>query len=343
MKTLSALSLARRPRLRWLPAALALLLSLPAAATDELLNVSYDVARGVYKDLNPAFVARWQAEGNPALRIDQSHGGSAKQARAVIDGLRADVVSMNSPLDIDAIARAGLIKADWATRLPHASSPSWSTILFVVRKGNPRQIRDWNDLVRPGVKVVLPNPKTSGNGRYSYLAAWQYALRQPGGSEARAREFVSTLLRNVPVLDTGGRGATTTFAQRGVGDVLLTFENEVKLIVQEFGADRFEVVVPSLTVRADNPVAVVDRNASRKGSSRAAEAYLRFHFSPEGQEILARNGLRPSDEAILRRHAAQFPAVNLFTIDEAFGGWTQAQKTHFADGGSFDQIALEKR
>ncbi|TAJ55707.1 MAG: sulfate ABC transporter substrate-binding protein [Nevskiaceae bacterium] len=314
-----------------------------ALAAEPLLNVSYDVARGVYKDFNPAFAADWKAKTGQEIKIEQSHGGSSKQARAVIDGLQADVVTMNNPLDIDAIAeRAGLLPRDWRKKLASDSAPSWSAILFVVRRGNPKGIKDWNDLVKPGVKLVIPNPKTSGNGRYSYLAAWEYAQRQPGASEASAKDFLTRLFANVPVLDTGGRGATTTFAQRGIGDVLLTFENEVRLIKDELGPDKFEVVVPSLTVRADNPVAVVEKNAARKGNAAAARAYLEFHYSDVGQEIFARNDLRPSNEAILKKYAANLPPLNLFTVEQAFGSWSNAQKVHFADGGVFDQIITGK-
>jgi sulfate/thiosulfate-binding protein len=319
---------------------LGLLLFLPvsAQAEDTLLNVSYDVSRTVYKDLNAAFAAHWKAKTGRELRIEQSHGGSSKQARAVIDGLEADVVTMNNPLDIDAIAdRAKLLPRDWATLLPHKASPSWSTILFVVRKGNPRGVRDWNDLVRPGVSVILPNPKTSGNGRYSYLAAWEFARRTSGGSDEAARAFVKNLFRNVPILDTGGRGATTTFSQRGIGDVLLTFENEVALIRAELG-DAFEVVVPSLTVRADNPVAVVQKFAAKHGRAELARAYLEFHYTPEAQALFAKNALRPSDAQALAGHGATFPALSVFTVEQAFGSWPQAQAAHFADGGSFDQI-----
>jgi sulfate/thiosulfate-binding protein len=328
----------KKKLLHALAAAAAVLAASAAQADATLLNVSYDVARGVYKDLNPAFAESWKKKTGETLKLDQSHGGSSKQARAVIDGLEADIVSMNSPLDIDAIAKAGLLPADWQKRLPYASSPSWSTILFLVRKGNPKGVKDWNDLVKPGVKLIIPNPKTSGNGRYSYLAAWQYALRQPGGSEAKAKDFVGALFRNVPVLDTGGRGATTTFAQRGIGDVLLTFENEVKLIQQEFGADKYEIVIPSLSVRADNPVSIVDKFATKHGNKARAQAWLDFHFSEAGQEIFAANDLRPSDEKVLSKHSNRFPKLQLFSVTEAFGGWPQAQKTHFADGGLFDQI-----
>ncbi|WP_245586162.1 sulfate ABC transporter substrate-binding protein [Solimonas soli] len=313
-----------------------------ARADTPLLNVSYDVARNFYRDFNPAFVADWKTRTGASVDIDQSHGGSSKQARSVIDGLEADVVTMNNPLDIDAIARAGILGKDWAAKYPHGASPSWSPILFLVRKGNPKHIRDWNDLVKPGVQIVIPNPKTSGNGRYSYLAAWQYALQQPGGSEQSARAFVTRLFGNVPVLDTGGRGATTTFAQRGIGDALLTFENEIRLIQKELGPDKFEVVVPSVTVRADNPVAVVDKYAAKKGHEKLAKAYLAWHFSEAGQEIIARNDLRPLDEAVLKKYAERFPAVNAFSVDAAFGGWPQAQATHFADGGVFDQIYAKR-
>ena len=325
--------------------ALAGLLMAPAAqATDyKLLNAAYDVSRDVYKDLNPVFAADWQ-KANPGntVKVDQSHGGSSKQARSIIDGLQADIAAMNSSLDIDAIAKAKLTKDDWSKRLPYASSPSWSTILFLVRKGNPKKIKDWNDLVRSDVKVVIPNPKTSGNARYSYLAAWEYARRQPGGNDTTARSFVSRFLANVPVYDTGGRGATTTFVQRGIGDVLLTFENEVQLITSEFAANQFEIVVPSLSVRADNPIAVVDRVVDKKKTRAVAEAYAKFHFSPAAQDIFAKHGLRPSDPAALARNASRFPDVKLFTVDEAFGGWETAHKVHFTDGGVFDQIYLKQ-
>lgn len=303
-----------------------------------LLNASYDVARDVYKDLNPAFVAQQKAQTGKTVVIDQSHGGSSKQARSVIDGLEADVVTMNNPLDIDQIAKAGLLPADWATRLPNRSSPSWSTILFLVRKGNPKRIRDWGDLVRPGVAVILPNPKTSGNGRYSYLAGWEWARRAAHGNDQAGQDYVRKLFANVPVLDTGGRGATTTFVQRGIGDVLLTFENEIGLLRAEFGAGDYEVVVPSLTVRADNPVAVVDKVAGKHGSTALATAYLRFHYSERAQAIFADNHLRPSDPAVLARHAARFPRVETFRVEEAFGSWKAAQDRHFASGGVFDQI-----
>lgn len=309
------------------------------AADYRLLNAAYDVSRDVYKELNPAFAAAWRtSHAGDTVRIDMSHGGSAKQARSVIDGLAADFVAMNSPLDVDAVARAGLLGADWARQLPHASGPSWSTILFLVRKGNPKDIRGWDDLVRPGVSVVMPNPKTSGNGRYSYLAAWEHARRLPGGSDASARAFVGRLLANVPVFDSGGRAATATFAQRAIGDVLLTFENEVRLTAAQFAGQGLQVVVPALSVRADNPVAVVSAVAARRGTAAVAGEYARFHFTPAAQEIFARHGLRPADPAVLARQGARFPKLALFMVEEAFGGWERAQKTHFADGGIFDQI-----
>jgi len=320
--------------LRALVAAALSVFSVHAIAAQPLLNVSYDVARDFYKDFNPAFAAEWKKKTGTEPVLQQSHGGSSKQARAVIDGLAGDVLTTNNPLDIDAVAKAGLLDKDWAKRLPHASSPSWSTILFLVRKGNPKQIKDWNDLVKPGVGVVIPNPKTSGNGRYSYLAAWEYALTQPGGNEDKARAFVASFLKNVPVFDTGGRGATTTFVQRGIGDVLLTFENELVLLQKEFGADKFDIVVPSLSIRADNPVSVVDKVAAKKGNSDLAKAYLEYHYSEAGQEIFAKNGLRPADEKILARHAATFPSLKLFAIDD----WAATYAKHFADGGVFDQV-----
>jgi sulfate transport system substrate-binding protein len=322
----------------------ALLLACSANAAEyRLLNAAYDVSRDVYKDLNPAFAAEW-ARSHPGntVKVDMSHGGSSKQARSVIDGLDADFVAMNSALDIDAIAKSGLLPATWAKQLPQASSPSWSTILFLVRKGNPKKIRDWNDLVRADVSVLIPNPKTSGNGRYSYLAAWEYARHQAGGNDAKAREFVARFTANVPVFDSGGRAATTTFVQRNIGDVLLTFENEVQLIAAEFGAQKVEVIVPSLSVRADNPVAVVAKVAARRRTTAVAQDYANFHYTAAAQEIFAKHGLRPSDPAVLARHAASFPKINLFTVEQAFGSWESAQKVHFSDGGIFDQI-MEKR
>lgn len=311
-------------------------------AETTLLNVSYDVTREFYKRYNPAFVAHWQKTTGQALAVNQSHGGSSKQIRSVADGLAADVVTMNGVPDVDQLAKVNLIPADWAKRLPNESVPYTSTILFIVRKGNPKGIKDWSDLVKPGVSVVIPNPKTSGNGRYSYLGAWIYALRQPGGSEATAREFVAKLFGNVPVLDTGGRGASTTFAQRGIGDVLLTFENEVALTVKELGADQVEAVVPSASILAENPVVWVDKVVKKKGTAQLARAYLEYLYSPEAQELAAEFYFRPTDPAILAKYTDRFPAIPLYVVPEVFGSWENAQKTHFADGGVFDQIYTKK-
>lgn len=328
---------------RLIAATLATSLSAAALAGPELLNVSYDVMRDFYKDLNPAFVKAYQAKTGETLVIQQSHGGSGKQARSVIDGLQADVITMNMPPDIDALHdKAKLIPENWASRLPNNSLPFTSLQVLIVRKGNPKQIKDWSDLVRQGVQVVMPNPKVTGNGRYSYLAAWGFALKQPGGNEQKAREFVGALLKNVPVLDGGGRAATTTFMQRGIGDVLLTFENEAEMIAREFGRGGFEVIYPSLSVRAEPPVTIVDKVVDKKGTRKQAEEYLKFLWTPAAQEIAAQNYLRPQDPAVLKKYASQFPAVKLFTVDEVFGGWRKAQKTHFDDGGSFDQVYAKK-
>jgi sulfate transport system substrate-binding protein len=309
-----------------------------AHADSSLLNVSYDVTREFYKDYNPAFAKYWKQKTGETVTINQSHGGSSKQARAVADGLEADVITMNQANDIDILyERGGLIPKDWQKRLPNASSPTTSTTVFLVRKGNPKNIRDWDDLVKPGVAVVIPNPKTSGNGRYGYLAAWGYVIKK-GGNEAKAREFVGKLFKNVPVLDTGGRGATTTFVQRDIGDVLLTFENEVYLIKKELGNDKFDVVYPSSSVLAENPVSVVDKVVDKRKTRPLAQAYLEYLYSEEGQEIAARHYLRPRLESVAAKHKADFKPIELFTVDEVFGGWTKAQKTHFADGGVFDQI-----
>jgi sulfate transport system substrate-binding protein len=322
---------------------LAAALFVPAArAETTLLNASYDVTREFYKEYNPAFIAHWKEASGETIAISQSHGGSSKQVRSVIDGLLADVVTMNGVPDIDQLAKVGLIPADWAARLPNQSVPCTSTILFIVRKGNPKGIKDWADLVKPGVAVIIPNPKTSGNGRYSYLAAWGYALRQPGGDEAKAREFVKKLFGNVPVLDTGGRGATTTFGQRGIGDVLLTFENEVALAIKELGPDRVEAVMPTTSVLAENPVVWVDKVVNRKGTARIAKAYLEYLYSPAGQELAAKYHFRPTDPAILAKYPDRFPAIALFSVPELFGSWAKAQQTHFADGGIFDQIYATK-
>lgn len=325
------------------PTLLLFALAAGQAAASGLLNVSYDVARGLYQDLNRAFVEDFKHGTGETVEVDQSHGGSGKQARAVIDGLGADVVTMNSPLDIDVIADAGLLPKTWAAAFPERSSPSWSTIVFVVRKGNPRGIADWPDLIRADVKAVLPNPKTSGNGRYSYLAAWHYARSQPGATDETAIAFEKRFFANVPVLDVGGRDATTTFAHRGIGDVLLTFESEAKVIGATFGADRFEVVYPSISVRADNPVAVVEKNTERKGTTALAKAYLQFHYSKTAQAIFARHGLRTVDAETAASHAAAFPPIRTFTVEEAFGGWPAAQAAHFASGAQFDRIIAEVR
>jgi sulfate transport system substrate-binding protein len=303
-----------------------------------LLNVSYDPTRELYQDYNAAFARYWRAKAGEKVSIRQSHGGSGKQARSVIDGLDADVVTLALASDIDAIAEHGkLLGADWQKRLPHNSTPFTSTIVFLVRKGNPKNIRDWDDLVKPGIAIITPNPKTSGGARWNYLAAWEFAKRKYGG-DAPAREFVANLYRHVPVLDSGARGATTTFVERGLGDVLLAWENEAFLALKEFGPDKFVIVAPSLSILAEPPVAIVDRNVDKKGTRQLAEAYLNYLYSDEGQEIAARNFYRPTDEKIAKKYASQFPKLKLVTIDGAFGGWSNATRTHFADGGTFDQI-----
>jgi sulfate transport system substrate-binding protein len=308
------------------------------AAETTLLNVSYDPTRELYDDYNKAFAKYWEARSGQKVTIRQSHGGSGKQARTVIDGLAADVVTLALAGDIDALATQGkLLPANWQGRLPHNSSPYTSTIVFVVRKGNPKGIRDWGDLARPGVKVITPNPKTSGGARWNYLAGWAWALRQPGGSEATATEYVRKLYQNVPVLDTGARGSLTTFAQRGIGDVFVSWENEAFLAVKEIGADKFEIVVPSISILAEPPVAVVDKVALRRGTADVARAYLEYLYSKEGQEIIARHYYRPRDPAVAAKYASTFPRLNLVTIAD-FGGWAAAQKKHFADGGVFDTI-----
>ncbi len=309
-----------------------------ASAETVLLNVSYDVTREFYKEYNPLFIAHWKQTGGEALKVNQSHGGSSKQVRSVIDGLEADVVTMNGVPDVDQLAKVALIPADWAKRLPNESVPYTSTILFVVRKGNPKGIKDWSDLARPGVSVVIPNPKTSGNGRYSYLGAWIYALHQPGGSEATAKDFLKKIFANVPVLDTGGRGATTTFSQRNIGDVLLTFENEVALIQKELGPNAVEVVVPSSSILAENPVVWVDKVAKKKGTTKIAKAYLEYLYSPEAQELAAKYYFRPLDPASAAKFPGRFPDLKLYSVPQEFGSWDKAQKAHFADGGTFDQI-----
>jgi sulfate/thiosulfate transport system substrate-binding protein len=307
------------------------------AAPAQILNVSYDPTRELYVEFNAAFVKHWQQSSSQPVTIQQSHGGAGSQARAVIDGLEADVVTLALAYDIDAIQKSGLISEGWQKRLPENSAPYTSTIVFLVRKGNPKAIKNWSDLIKPGVAVITPNPKTSGGARWNYLAAWEYAKRQPGGSDATAKEFMTKLLANVPVLDSGARGATTTFVQRGIGDVLLTWENEAYLALRESG-DTIEIVVPSMSILAEPPVTVIDEVVDRKGTRKIAEAYLQFLYTPEGQDIVARHHYRPRNADVAKKYAASFADVKLFTIDEAFGGWQAAQKTHFADGGTFDQI-----
>jgi sulfate/thiosulfate transport system substrate-binding protein len=306
----------------------------------QLLNVSYDPTRELYADFNAAFAGHRKAAGAPRVDVRQSHGGSGKQARAVLDGLEADVVTLALAHDVDVLARAGLLRPGWQDSLPNRSAPYTSTIVFVVRKGNPKQIRGWEDLIRKGIAVVAPNPKTSGGARWAYLAAWGAALRRSGGDERKAREYVAALYGNVPVLDTGARGSSTTFAERGVGDVLLCWENEALLLADEIGKDRFDIVVPTVSILAEPPVAVVDRYADKHGTRALAREYLEHLYSEEGQEIAARHHYRPRAPAVAERHASEFPRLELFTIDEVFGGWDKAQKAHFADGGVFDQIAV---
>jgi sulfate transport system substrate-binding protein len=309
-----------------------------AAKNVTLLNASYDPTRELYRDANAAFAAQWKAQHGDRVVIRMSHGGSGKQARAVVDGLPADVVTLALAHDIDVLAERGLLARNWEQRLPDNSAPYTSTIVFLVRKGNPKKIRDWSDLVRPGVQVITPNPKTSGGARWNFLAAWGYALKQPGGSEARAKAFVRQLYRHVPVLDTGARGATNTFVQRGIGDVLLAWENEAMLARQEMGGADVEIVVPSMSILAEPSVAVVDRNVDKHGTRAVAEAYLKFLYSPQAQEIAARNHYRPRSAQVMARYASQFPKVHLFTLKDTFGDWNQATAKFFADGGIFDQI-----
>jgi sulfate transport system substrate-binding protein len=304
-----------------------------------LLNVSYDPTRELYADFNKQFATYWKGKTGQDVTIRQSHGGSGKQARSVIDGLEADVVTLALAYDIDQISeKAGLLPATWQKRLPHNSSPYTSTIVLLVRKGNPKKIKDWGDLARPGVSVITPNPKTSGGARWNYLAAWAWALRQPGGNEATAKEFVGKLYKNVPVLDAGARGSTTTFVERGIGDVLIAWENEALLAIKELGPGKFEVVAPSLSILAEPPVAVVDKVAGKHGTKAVAQAYLEYLYTPEGQEIAAKNFYRPRDPGVAAKHASEFPKVSLVTVDEVFGGWKKAHATHFADGALFDQI-----
>jgi sulfate/thiosulfate transport system substrate-binding protein len=333
------------PHLAWIGVALVAVacgggssgLARAANGSIELLNVSYDPTRELYQELDAAFAKAWRDRTGTTLSVRQSHGGSGSQARSVIDGLQADVVTLALAYDIDAIAKAGLIAADWQDRLPENSAPYTSTIVFVVRKGNPKGIRDWGDLVRSGISVITPNPKTSGGARWNYLAAWGYARRQPGGGDESARQFVARLFANVPVLDSGARGATNTFVQRGMGDVLLAWENEAHLAQAETGG-ALEIVVPSISILAEPPVAVVDRVADKRGTRAAAEAYLRFLYTPDGQELAAKHHYRPRDPRVAAKFGDRFAKVQLFTIDDVFGGWARAQAMHFADGGTFDQI-----
>lgn len=324
-----------------------LLLAFSCQAQTALLNVSYDPTRELYQDFNAAFARYYKEKNGVALTIRQSHGGSGRQARSVIAGLEADVVTLALAYDIDAIAERGLIAPDWQKRLPHNASPYTSTIVFLVRTGNPKNIKDWPDLIRPGIGVITPNPKTSGAARWSHLAAWGYVLKQPGGNEAKAKDFVAKLYKHVLVMDSGARGSTTTFVERGVGDVLLAWENEAYLAVKELGPDKFEIVTPSWSILAEPPVAIVDKVVDKRGTRKVAQAYLEYLYSPEGQEIAAKHYYRPvnldQNAKLKARVESQFSKLRLFTVDEMFGGWQKAQKQHFADGGIFDQIYLQAR
>ncbi|RSZ60206.1 sulfate ABC transporter substrate-binding protein [Massilia atriviolacea] len=323
-----------------LAAGLAILPLGASAADAQLLNVSYDVARELYKEINPAFIAEYKKTTGETVSVNMSHGGSSKQARSVADGLEASVVTMNQANDIDMLADRGVVAADWAKKFPHNAAPYYSTMIFLVRKGNPKQIKNWDDLGKPGVKVVIPNPKTAGNGRYTYLAAWGATIKK-GGTEAQARELVTRIFKNVPVLDGGGRAATTTFTQRDIGDALVTFESEVQMVRTEFG-DNFEVVYPPVSILAESPVAVVDKVVDKRGLRKQATAYLNFLYSEAGQTIGARHYLRPRSEAVAKKFAANYKPISLFTVDDVFGGWKKAQKTHFDDGGEFDKIYQAK-
>ena len=333
---------------RWLKSLLfavvaATVLVAPVQATDTaLLNVSYDVARDFYKDYNPLFQKYWKAKTGETVELKQSHGGSSKQVRAVADGLEADVVTMNQASDVDFLVEKGLVAKDYAKKYSNNASPYTSTMVFIVRKGNPKGLKDWSDLVASGVQVILPHPKNTGNGRYSYLAAWGYALKQPGGNDKTAQEFVGKLLKNAPLFAAGGRDATTTFMQRKIGDVLVSFESEAELIAKEFGKGEFDVVYPSLSILTEFPVAVVEKVVDKKGTRKLAQAYLDYLWSKEGQENAAQNYLRPRDPDLLKKYAAQFPPIKTFTVDEVFGGWNKATAAHFKDGGSFDQIYQSK-
>ncbi len=313
-----------------------------ALADATLLNASYDVARDVYKDYNPMFQKYWKAKAGESLELKQSHGGSSKQVRAVADGLEADVVTMNQANDIEFLAEKGLVAKDWTKKFPNNASPYTSTMVFIVRKGNPRGLKDWSDLAAPGVQIIIPHPKNTGNGRNTYLSAWAWALKQPGGNDKSAQEFVGKLLKNAPLFAAGGRDATTTYMQRKMGDVLITFESEAEMIAKEFGKGEFEVVYPSLTMQTEFPVAIVDKVVDKKGTRKQATAYLEYLWSKEGQENAAQNYLRPRDPELLKKYAHFFPPVKTFTVDEVFGGANKAFATHFKDGGSFDQIYVAK-
>ncbi len=323
--------------------ALSLIIPIISKAADiSLLNVSYDPTRELYQVYNEAFAKYWKAKTGDNVKVQQSHGGGGKQARAVIDGLEADVVTLALSYDIDQLSEKGrLIPADWQKRLKNNSSPYTSTIVFLVRKGNPKNIKDWNDIVKPGVSVISPNPKTSGGARYNYLAAWAYALQQNNNDEAKAKEFVTKLFKNVPILDSGARGSTTTFLERGIGDVLLTWENEAFLAKKELGSDKVEIIIPSLSILAEPPVTLVDKFAKKHGTEKVAQAYLEYLYSEEGQEIAAKNYYRPTLDSVAKKYASQFPKVNLVKIDDVFGGWQKAQRKHFNDGGVFDEIILK--
>ena len=333
---------------RWLTAGItALMLALGgvsnAHADTSLLNVSYDVTRELYKDINASFIAAYKQKSGETVSIRQSHGASSAQALSVLQGLQADVVTMNQPNDIDLLAERGqLVPANWRARLPDNSAPYTTTMVFLVHKGNPKHIKDWDDLAKPGVQVVIANPKTSGNGRYAYLAAWGYS-KQHGGTDAQAQAFEKAIFRNVPVLDTGGRGATTTFTQRGIGDVLVTFENEVALIETGVGAGSFEAVYPSVSLLAEPPVTIVDKVVDKRGTRKEAQAYLDYLYTPAAQEIIAQHHLRPRDATVLAKHASEFKPLKTFTVEQMFGSWQKAQQTHFSDGGTFDQIVVDRK
>jgi sulfate transport system substrate-binding protein len=313
------------------------------AADISLLNVSYDPTRELYADYNKAFAKYWKAKTGDNVTIKASHGGSGKQGRSVIDGIDADVVTLALAYDIDEISeKAKLLPPDWQKRLEHNSSPYTSTIVFLVRKGNPKKIKDWDDLIKPGVSVITPNPKTSGGARWNYLAAWAYALKK-GGTDAAARDYISKLFKNVPVLDSGARGATISFVERGLGDVLLAWENEALISLKEWGPDKFDVITPSISILAEPPVSIVDKVVDRRGTRKVAEEYLKHLYSDEGQEIIAKNYYRPINPKIAAKYASQYPKVNLITVDNTFGGWQKAQKDHFSDGGSFDQLYVPNK